>query len=54
MLTYGELKTKPKEFLAATRLRVVEFEQLLLGFKEKLAGSYLGHQTKNGQPRQRA
>lgn len=54
MVTYAELKTKPKEFLAATGLRVAEFEQLLPGFKEKLAGLYPDHQTKNGQPRQRA
>ena len=53
MLTYAELKSKPKEFLAATGLTVGEFERLLPGFKEKLGASYPADQTRRGQPRQR-
>jgi hypothetical protein len=54
MITYAELKGKPKEFLAATGLHVNEFEQLLPRFKEKLAAKRLpDDQTTAGQPRQR-
>jgi len=54
MLTYAELKDKPKEFLAATGLYPEEFEQLIPVFKEKLAAAFSSpEQTKRGQPRQR-
>jgi len=54
MITYIELKEKPKEFLAATGLHVNEFELLLPRFKAKLAASRLpDHQNYAGKPRQR-
>ena len=53
MLTYIALKEKPKEFLAATSLHVVEFEQLLPKFREQLASLYSSDLTKKGRPRQR-
>lgn len=53
MLTYAELKNKPKAFLAATGLTVAEFEQTLSRFNEKLAGLSATDQTKQGKPRQR-
>lgn len=54
MLTYAELKRKPKEFLAATGLYPEEFERLMPVFKEELAGRVApSEQTKGGQPRQR-
>lgn len=54
MLTYAQLKEKPKEFLAATGLMVEEFEQLLPVFAEKLAAlSPDPAQTTAGKPRQR-
>ena len=33
MLIYNELKNKPREFLAATGLKLDEFEQLLPAFQ---------------------
>ncbi len=54
MLTYAELKEKPKEFLAATSLYLEEFEKLMPIFKEKLrAISISPEKTKNGQSRKR-
>jgi len=54
MITYAGLKEKPKEFLAATGLHVNEFEQLLPGFQEKMAGQRPpDDQTTQGKPRQR-
>lgn len=54
MITYADLKNKPKEFLAATGLRVEEFEQLLPGFKEKLAARQPSEElTTRGKLRQR-
>jgi hypothetical protein len=53
MLTYAELKNKPKEFLAATGLKVDEVERLLPGWCAKLAGLSPPELTKRGQPRQR-
>lgn len=54
MLTYAELKEKPKEFLAATSLYVEEFERVLPVFKKKLAESVPAlEQTKAGQLRKR-
>ena len=54
MITYAELKEKPKEFLAATGLQVKEFEQLLPRFKEQLAKqSPPADQTTRGKLRRR-
>lgn len=54
MLTYAELKSKPKELLAATGLTVAEFEKLVPQFQEKLAELSPTDQTTKGKPRQRA
>ena len=53
MLTYTQLKEKPKAFLAATGLMIDEFERLLPVFKEKLAAGNPPDKTKAGKPRQR-
>ena len=53
MLTYRELKEKPKVFLAATGLMIEEFERLLPVFEEKLAAENPPDKTKAGKPRQR-
>lgn len=54
MLTYAELKEKPKEFLAATGHHLDEFDRLLPVFKGKLeALATPPTQTKRGQARQR-
>jgi hypothetical protein len=54
MLTYAELKEKPKEFLAATGLYPQEFERLMTVFEKKLAAMAAPlEQTKGGQPRKR-
>ena len=54
MLTYAELKEKPKEFLAATSLYPEEFEKLLPIFREKLSAiSPSSVWTQSGQTRKR-
>lgn len=53
MLTYNELKEKPKELLAATGLMVNEFEMLLLIFSRKYSGLQIPEMTRKGKPRQR-
>jgi hypothetical protein len=53
MLTYAQLKEKPKEFLAATSLYLDEFQRLLPTFNKKLATIHPPGQTKRCQPRQR-
>jgi len=53
MLTYAELKGKPKELLAATGLYLEEFERLLPVFKKFAAISPSPEQTSSGQPRKR-
>jgi hypothetical protein len=53
MITYNQLKEKPKQFLAATGLKVDEFERILPVFKEKLAALHPPELTKRGTPRQR-
>jgi hypothetical protein len=54
MLTYTELKEKPKEFLAATGFYPEELERLIPIFKEKLAACVSPlEQTKSGRFRQR-
>jgi hypothetical protein len=55
MLTYTELKDRPKEFLAATGLHVEEFERIVPEFSRRYALKY-GSQpgmTRKGKPRQR-
>ncbi|MHB8751586.1 MAG: helix-turn-helix domain-containing protein [Aggregatilineales bacterium] len=53
MLTYEDLKTKPKELLAATGLRQDEFEALLAVFADSYRQRYPAGQRMDGQPRQR-
>ena len=53
MLTYTQLKDKPKEFLAATGLKVAEFERLLPAFAAQYECRYPADKTMKGQPRQR-
>ena len=53
MIRYDQLKVKPKQFLAATGLKVDEFERILPVFKEKLATVHPPELTKKGTPRQR-
>ena len=54
MITYAQLKEKPKDFLAATSHTVEEFEQLLPVFEKKLAAvDPPPTQTKKGELRKR-
>jgi hypothetical protein len=53
MLTYSQLKAKPKEFLAATGLNVDEFERLLPAFADQYERQYPADKTMKGQLRQR-
>lgn len=53
MLTYLELKKKPKEFLAATGLLVNEFEKILPVFHRKYTELLFPGKTCKGKPRQR-
>ena len=53
MLTYELLKTKPKDFLSATGMTIVEFEQLLPAFTQAYKTRYCGDTTVAGTPRQR-
>ena len=53
MLTYEKVKEKPKEFLAATRLMVNEFERVLPVFCVKYACLFETGKTRKGKPRQR-
>jgi hypothetical protein len=53
MITYAQLKNKPKEFLAATGLKVDEFERLLPAFATQYENQYPADKTMKGQPRQR-
>jgi len=53
MITYIELREKPKQFLAATGLKAEEFERILPVFKKKLADLHPPELTKRGKPRQR-
>jgi hypothetical protein len=53
MLTYDELKNKPRELLAATGLRADEFETLLKAFAAAYQAHYSAEQTVTGQVRQR-
>ena len=53
MLIYNELKNKPREFLAATGLKLDEFEQLVPAFQTAYEQTYPPHLTQAGQTRQR-
>ena len=53
MLTYKDLKDRPKELLAATGLKPEEMAALLEGFAEVNAEAYPADQTMEGQVRQR-
>jgi DDE superfamily endonuclease len=53
MLIYNELKNKPRAFLAATGLKLDEFEQLLPAFQTASEHKYPPHLTQAGQTRQR-
>ena len=53
MLIYNELKNKPREFLAATGLKLDEFEKLLPAFQTAYEKKYPPHLTQEGKTRQR-
>jgi len=53
MITYAQLKDKPKEFLAATGLKPDEFDRLLPAFAAQYECRYPADKTMKGQPRQR-
>src|SRR5215475_11810123 len=53
MLIYNELKNKPRAFLAATGLKLAEFEQLLPAFQTAYEQKYPPHLTQAGKTRQR-
>ncbi|MBL8192934.1 MAG: hypothetical protein JNM06_03860 [Blastocatellia bacterium] len=53
MINYNDLKTNPKNFLAATGLKIDEFEQLKKGFKEAYEKVYGKNRTKVGKERKR-
>ena len=53
MLIYNELKNRPREFLAATGLKLDEFEQLLPAFQTAYGKKYPPQLTQEGQTRQR-
>lgn len=53
MLTYKQLKEKPKEFLAATSLTVAEFESLLPIFEKQYKEQQPSEQNRKGKTRQR-
>lgn len=53
MLTYDDLKNKPRELLAATGLKQEEFAALLKVFRAAYNEAYPAHQSMTGQARQR-
>lgn len=53
MLTYEELKDRPRDFLAATGLTLAEFAELLPAYQTASATRYPAHLTAEGQARQR-
>ena len=53
MLIYNELKNKPREFLAATGLKLDEFEKLLPAFRTAYEKKYPPELTQEGKTRQR-
>jgi len=53
MLIYNELKNKPREFLAATGLKLDECEKLLPAFQTAYEKTYPPELTQEGKTRQR-
>ena len=53
MLIYNELKNKPREFLAATGLKVDEFAQVFPAFQTAYQNKYPPDLTQAGKTRQR-
>jgi len=53
MLTYEELKTKPRKFLSLTSLTPQEFGDLLPAFERAYVKKYPASQTKTGKARKR-
>lgn len=53
MLTYAQLKDRPREFLAATSLTPEEFTHLLPAFQSAYESLYPPHLTVEGKARQR-
>jgi hypothetical protein len=53
MLNYNKLQNRPREFLAATGLTRLEFEQLLPAFQAAYDKKYPPERTLDGQTRQR-
>jgi len=53
MLTYEELKTKPRKFLTFTSLTEEEFTELLPAFERAYEKVYPAYQTKTGKTRKR-
>ena len=53
MLTYEELKTKPRKFLTFTSLTLEEFTELLPAFEKAYRKAYPASQTKMGTKRKR-
>jgi hypothetical protein len=53
MLTYQQLKDKPRDVLAATGHTVAEFEQILPAYQTAYAHRYPSHLTLAGKERQR-
>jgi hypothetical protein len=53
MLTYEQLRERPRELLAATGLTVEEIERLLPAFEAAYATHYPPQRTLGGEPRQR-
>ncbi len=53
MLIYNELKNKPREFLAATGLKLDEFEKLSPAFQTAYEQKYPPDLTQEGKTRQR-
>lgn len=53
MITYEQLRTKPKDFLSATGITVAEFERLLPAFAVAYERKYPPDKTVAGLPRQR-
>jgi Helix-turn-helix of DDE superfamily endonuclease/DDE superfamily endonuclease len=53
MITYTELQSDPRKFLALTGLTLPEFQRLLAAFAQCCERLYLPGQTLAGQPRQR-
>jgi hypothetical protein len=53
MLSYNNLKDRPRDFLAATGLTPTEFEKLLPAFQSAYTKRYPNELTHAGKPRQR-